>query len=109
MHGVNSRLQMTLVSIGLGVDGGHVIDGRAGIGQLHVSLLLATISRVEERAGLFKLTLESVGFPVGKAKLLGNFLKTICNFVLKLNLQKIYKYFDVIFLLLISGKENKFQ
>jgi hypothetical protein len=65
---------VALVSVGLGVNGGHVVDSSARLCQLHVCLLLAAVGRVEKRASLFKLALEGVGLPVGKAKLLSNFL-----------------------------------
>jgi hypothetical protein len=65
---------MTLFSIGFGVDGCHLIDSSAGISQLHVSLLLATVSRIQKRPSFLQLTLESIGFPVGEAKFLSKFL-----------------------------------
>merc|ERR1719323_2610974 len=72
MDGVNSRLQMALLRGSLRVDGGHVIDGGAGLSQLHVSLLLAPVSRVKESARLLQLALEGIGLPVSKSSLLGN-------------------------------------
>merc|ERR1719336_1602055 len=72
MDSVHSRLQMTLLRGSLGVDGGHVVDSRAGFGQLIVSLLLAPVSRIQESTRLFQLSLEGIGLPVSKSSLLSN-------------------------------------
>merc|ERR1711983_43834 len=63
---------MTLLRGSLGVNGGHVVDSRAGFGQLIVSLLLAPVSRVQESTRLFQLSLQSIGLPVSKSSLLSN-------------------------------------
>ena len=63
---------MTLLRGSLGVDGGHVIDSRPGLSQLHVSLLLAPVSRVQEGARLLQLSLQGIGLPLRKSSLLCN-------------------------------------
>merc|ERR1719384_1778198 len=73
MHGMNSGLKVTLLSRGLGVDGGHVIDSRPGVSQLHLCLLLAAVSRVQKGPSLLKLSLESVGPALSKSSLLHDF------------------------------------
>merc|ERR1739844_539880 len=48
MQSMDSRFHATLVRGSLGVDGSHVIDRATGFNQFHVSLLLATVSRIKE-------------------------------------------------------------
>merc|ERR1719189_1734111 len=58
MHGMDSRLKATLVRGSLGINGGHVIDRTTCLNQFHISLFLATISRVKQSPSLLKFTLE---------------------------------------------------
>merc|ERR1719376_449155 len=73
MHGMAGRFQMPLFSKSLGVDGSHVIDSCSGISQFHVTLLLASVSRVQESPGLLQFSLKSISLAVGKSSFLSNF------------------------------------
>merc|ERR1719381_471904 len=72
MESVAGGLQLPLLSHGLGVDGGHVINGTPGLSQIHLALLLAPVGRVQESPGLLQLSMEGVGLALGKSGLLGN-------------------------------------
>merc|ERR1711971_951960 len=93
MHGVDSGLKTTLVRGSLGVDGGHVVDRSTCFNQFHVSLFLATVSRVQESPSFLKLTLKGKSTPISQASLLSNLtaltallLKETLNFT-KLSLE----------------------
>merc|ERR1740123_1759921 len=74
LHGVESSLHTSLVRVGPGVDGGHLVDSGAGLSQLGLSLPLAAVSGVQESPGLLHLALQGVGPALGQAGLLGHLL-----------------------------------
>merc|ERR1712112_169817 len=74
VEGVDCALNAALLSRGSGVDGGHLVDSISGLAKLSLGLSLASLSRVQERPGLFHLSGESIGASVSEAGLLGHFL-----------------------------------
>ena len=64
----------TLLVVGTGVDGGHLVDRVAGIAQFGLEGALAALGRVKEGAGLLHLAAEGVGAALGHAGLLGHLL-----------------------------------
>merc|ERR1740123_2578960 len=74
LHGVESSLHTSLVRVGPGVDGSHLVDGGARVGQLGLSLPLATLSRVQQSSGLLDLSGQGVGPAVSQAGSLGHLL-----------------------------------
>merc|ERR1719373_104896 len=67
LHGVEGALNTSLVRVGPGVDGGHLIDSRASIRQLRLGLSLAALSRVQQSSGLLNLSGQGVGPAVSQA------------------------------------------
>merc|ERR1719479_108243 len=74
LHGVQSSLHTSLVRVCSGVDGSHLVHSRAGVGQLGLSLSLATLSRVQQSSGLLNLPGQGVGPAVSQAGSLGHLL-----------------------------------
>ena len=84
MHGVDGRLKVTLLGIGLRVDGGHVIDRSPCFRKFQISLFLDAISRVQQSTALFKLTLKGIGFAISKSSLLSNLLSLTALLLIEL-------------------------
>merc|ERR1711936_673312 len=61
VHSMDSALNGPLVAGSPGVDGGHLVDGRTALGELGLSLALASLRRVEEGASLLHLSGKSIG------------------------------------------------
>merc|ERR1719430_921862 len=74
VHSMDSALNGPLVTGSPGVDGGHLVDGRTALGELGLSLALASLRRVEEGASLLHLSGKSIGTAVGEGCLLNNLL-----------------------------------
>merc|ERR1719225_346902 len=74
VHGVHGALDGPLVAGGLGVDGGHLVDGGARLGELGLGLALAPLGRVEQGASLLHLSSKSIGTTVSKGGPLNNLL-----------------------------------
>merc|ERR1719220_2807688 len=74
VHGVDGALDGPLVAGGLGVDGSHLFDGGARLGELSLGLALAPLGRVEQGASLLHLSSKSIGTAVGKGGPLDNLL-----------------------------------
>merc|ERR550539_979137 len=90
LHGVESALNTSLVRVGPGVDGSHLVDGRARVRQLGLSLPLAALSRVEQSSGLLNLPGQGVGPAVSQAGSLGHLLAATAGLlVLSLSLAQL--------------------
>merc|ERR1719382_2220889 len=90
VHGVDGRFKTSLVRSGLGVDGGHVVDSSPSISQFHISLLLATVSRIKKSTSFLKLTLKSIGTTISQTSLLSNFTTlTSFHLIKTLNITKL--------------------
>merc|ERR1719209_2453693 len=74
VHGMDGALNGPLVAGSPGVDGGHLIDCTARLGELSLCLPLASLSRVKEGASLLHLSGKSVGTAVGEGCPLNNLL-----------------------------------
>merc|ERR1712142_1141383 len=90
MHGMDGRFKTSLVRASLRVNGSHVINGTSCFSQFHVSLLLATVSRIKKSTSFLKLSLKSISTTISQTSLLSN-LTTLTSFLLKktLNLTKL--------------------
>merc|ERR1712007_195172 len=75
MHGMDGRFKTPLVRASLRVDGSHVIDGTSCFSQFHISLLLATISRIKKSTSFLKLSLKSISTAISQTSLLSNLTK----------------------------------
>ncbi len=80
--GVNGRLDVTLLRVALCVDGGQVVDGGPGLGQLEVGGLQPSVGRIEERLKLGEFSLKSGSLAISDSEFLEKFLKM---FLFKLN------------------------
>merc|ERR1719211_246984 len=74
LHGVESSLHTSLVRVGPGVDGAHLVDSGASVRQLGLGLPLAALSRVQQSSGLLNLSGQGVGPAVSQAGSLGHLL-----------------------------------
>merc|ERR1719474_1342800 len=81
MHGMDGRFKTPLVRASLRVDGSHVIDGTSCFSQFHISLLLATVSRIKKSTSFLKLSLKSISTAISQTSLLSN-LTTLTSFLL---------------------------
>merc|ERR1719468_756527 len=64
------------------VNGGHIINSSPSLTELHLSLLLAPVSRVQKGPSFLKLSLKGIGTPVSKTRLLCN-LTALAGLILK--------------------------
>merc|ERR1719479_835992 len=90
LHGVQSSLHTSLVRVCSGVDGSHLVNSSARVGQLGLSLSLAALSRVQQSSGLLNLPGQGVGPAVSQAGSLGHLLATAAGLlVLSLSLAQL--------------------
>merc|ERR1719292_35580 len=90
MHGMDSRFKTPLVRASLRVDGSHVIDSTSSFGQFHISLLLATVSRIKKSTSFLKLSLKSISTAISQTSLLSNLAAlTSFLFIKTLNITKL--------------------
>merc|ERR1719290_594832 len=80
MHGMDGRFKTSLVRASFRVDGSHVIDGTSCFSQFHISLLLATVSRIKKSTSFLKLSLKSISTAISQTSLLGD-LTTLTSFL----------------------------
>merc|ERR1719225_242724 len=90
LHGVESALHTSLVRVCPGVDGSHLVNSRASVRQLGLSLPLAAVSRVQQSSGLLNLPGQGVGPAVSQAGSLGHLLAAAAGLlVLSLSLAQL--------------------